>query len=442
MRENEGGDQRPPSVDAVVQRVDHRGLPRPLVVETVRQVVDAARQDPDLDIDREVGRRLVGLRRSAPRRVINATGVMLHTNLGRAPWAPEALAAASEVAAAYSNVELDMTTGERGHRNAAAERLAAILTGAEAALVVNNNAGAVFLSLLALAQGRPVPVSRGELIEIGGSYRLPELMAAAGAFLVEVGTTNRTRLADYEAVSEPALLLKVHPSNYQVVGFTSDTPVEELADLARERRVPLVYDVGSGLLDERTPWLGGPPPGWLSGEPGVRQSLERGADLVTFSGDKLLGGPQAGVIVGREDLVHRLRSHPAARALRVDGTTTAALAATLAAYLAGQGHELPIWIMAMLSTDEIESRAQDVLSEAGVEGRIIDGASTMGAGSAPGAEIPTRLIEIPSGQDLHAQLLGHDPPVLGRRSAGSLILDLRTVAPHEDAVVASALGSQ
>lgn len=430
---------RPPSVDALVRELDDGTLPRPLVVETVREVVREARHDPGVDVEGETRRRLTELSRSAPRRVVNATGVLLHTNLGRAPWSQEAIAAAAEVAANYANVELDVSTGQRGRRNDAAERLATVLTGAEAALVVNNNAGAVFLTLLALGAGRSVPVSRGELIEIGGSYRLPELMAAAGAHLVEVGTTNRTRISDYSAVADPALLLKVHPSNYRVVGFSAEATVEELAELAAERRVPLVYDVGSGLLDERVPWLEGPPPPWLAGEPGVRQALESGADLVLFSGDKLLGGPQAGLIVGREDLVRHLARHPAARALRIDGSTAAAVAATLTAYLAGQAPELPLWRMATLPVEQVEQRARRLLEDTGVDGRLVDGASTLGAGSAPGAEIATRLVELPEADTLYERLLNHDPPVLTRRRAGTLLIDLRTVDPVDDAAVAAAL---
>jgi L-seryl-tRNA(Ser) seleniumtransferase len=430
---------RPPSVDALVREIHDGSLPRPLVVDTVRRLLAEKGNEEDIDLAAEARRRLEDLRRSAPRRVINATGVILHTNLGRAPWSAEALGSANEVAAGYANVELDVTSGERGRRNDAAERLAVLLTGAEAALVVNNNAAAVFLTLLALAPGGRVPVSRGELIEIGGSYRLPELMAAAGVDLVEVGTTNRTRLSDYSAVDDPTLYLKVHPSNYRVVGFSAETGLAELADLATERQVPLVFDQGSGLIDERTPWLEGPPPTWLQGEPGVNQALEAGADLVTFSGDKLLGGPQAGIVVGRADLVERLRRHPAARALRVDGSTTAALAATLAAYLAAAAADLPVWRMATLPPEAIEERAQQVLADSGIEGRVVEGASTLGAGSTPGAEIPSRLIEVPDADAAHALLLAHDPPILGRRSAGKLLIDLRTVDPIDDATVAAAL---
>lgn len=430
---------RPPSVDALVREIHDGSLPRPLVVDTVRRLLAENGGEEDIDLAAEARRRLDALRRSAPRRVINATGVILHTNLGRAPWSAEALASAGEVAAGYANVELDVTSGERGRRNDAAERLAVLLTGAEAALVVNNNAAAVFLALLALAPAGRVPVSRGELIEIGGSYRLPELMAAAGVDLVEVGTTNRTRLSDYAAVDDPTLYLKVHPSNYRVVGFSAETGLAELASLAGERQVPLVFDQGSGLIDERTPWLDGPPPTWLQGEPGVHQAVEAGADLVTFSGDKLLGGPQAGIVVGRADLVERMRRHPAARALRVDGSTTAGLAATLAAYLAGAAADLPVWRMATLPPEAIEERAQRVLADSGIEGRVIDGASTLGAGSTPGAEIPTRLLEIPGADAAHTLLLAHDPPILGRRSAGKLLIDLRTVDPIDDATVAAAL---
>jgi L-seryl-tRNA(Ser) seleniumtransferase len=433
---------RPPSVDALVREIHDGSLPRPLVVDTVRRLVEERGREEDLDLVGEARRRLDALRRSVPRRVINATGVILHTNLGRAPWSSEALAAAQEMAAGYGNVELDLNTGERGGRNDAAERLAVLITGAEAALVVNNNAAAVFLTLLALAPGGRIPVSRGELIEIGGSYRLPELMAAAGVELVEVGTTNRTRLADYEPVADPALFLKVHPSNYRVVGFSAETELGELAALARDRDRPLVFDQGSGLLDERVQWLEGPPPVWLADEPGIVQALEQGADLVTFSGDKLLGGPQAGIVVGRRDLIERMRRHPAARALRVDGSTAAALAATCAAYLAGSAAELPVWKMATLPATAVEERARTVLADSGAEGHVIEGASTLGAGSTPGAEIPTFLIELADADAVHSRLLAHDPPVLVRRSAGKALMDLRTVDPAEDAVVAAALRAE
>lgn len=369
--------------------------------------------------------------------MINATGVLLHTNLGRAPMSEAAVSAAAELASGYGNVELDVTTGDRGRRNQAVEEYLRLTTGAEAALVVNNNAAALFLILFVLAQGRSVPVSRGELIEIGGSYRLPELMAATGTRLVEVGTTNRTRVADYATVDEPALLLKVHPSNYRIVGFSEDATVADLASLAGEREIPLAFDIGSGLLDARVPWLDSPP-AWLRGEPGVKQALAEGADLVSFSGDKLLGGPQAGIIVGRSDLVSTLRRHPVMRALRVDGSTDAALQATLEAYLTGRALDLPIWHMATLDSEAIGKRAVHVASVVtGTE--VVDGASTLGAGSAPGAEIPTRLIKVGGGDRTFDRLLAGDPTILARRVAGDVLIDLRTVDPADDAVVISAL---
>lgn len=427
----------PPSVDAVVRAIGDDDLPRQLVIEVVRAVIDDSRSEPDMDVTAESRRRLDQFRNNRPRRVINATGVLLHTNLGRAPWAEPAITAAEGVSAGYGNVELDVTTGERGHRNAATEEYLKLLTGAEAALVVNNNAAALFLVLLALGSGRAVPVSRGELIEIGGSYRLPDLMAATGARLVEVGTTNRTRVDDYAAVADPALILKVHPSNYRIVGFNEDASVRSLADLAAERGVPLVFDVGSGLIDERVPWTPGPPPAWLNDEPGVRQSLESGADLVLFSGDKLLGGPQAGVIVGRADLVASLRRHPATRALRIDGATDAALAATLECYLTGRALDIPLWRMASLNADEVGERARSAASQ--IEGATtVDGSSTMGAGAAPGAELPTVLIRVPDGDSAFTRLLAADPPVLGRRSEGSLLLDLRTVDASDDSAIVAA----
>ena len=433
---------RPPSVDALVRRLDQVDLPRPIVVEAAREAIDLYRENPDVDIDGEFRSRVEEARRSLPHRIINATGVILHTNLGRAPWSALAAESASEVSTGYANVELDVRTGERGKRNAATEHLLTLLTGAEAALVVNNNAAAVFLVLLALAAGREVPVSRGELIEIGGSYRLPDLMSATGSRLVEVGTTNRTRLADYASVADPALLLKVHPSNYQIVGFTTETSIGELAGLAADKGVPLVFDAGSGLLDDRLPWLNGPPPPWLRGEPGVQQALAEGSDLVLFSGDKLLGGPQAGIIVGRAELVTRLRKHPATRALRVDGATNAALGATLSTYLDGTAGRLPIWRMAAVTRDEIAARVATVMDSA-PKGRLTtrDGFSTIGAGSAPGSEIPSRLITIADGDDAFGSLLANDPPILSRREAGTAVIDLRTVDPSDDDKVAAALAT-
>ena len=296
---------RPPSVDALARELIDTGLPHPLLVDVAREAI--ADGDPG-----SARSRAEALARTFLQPVVNATGVLLHTNLGRAPVAVRQPATAS-------NLELDLASGERGSRSAHVARLLARAAGADAALIVNNGAAAVLLVLAALARGRPVVVSRGELVEIGGGFRVPEVMAESGARLVEVGTTNRTRLDDYTGALAShhgvAALLKVHPSNYRIVGFTEAVPVAALAGLGP----PVVVDLGSGLLDAATPWLAGGPPDWLADEPAVRQTLADGAAVVTFSGDKLLGGPQAGIIAGRRDLVERCARHPLARALRPGG---------------------------------------------------------------------------------------------------------------------------
>ncbi|MCJ7726506.1 MAG: L-seryl-tRNA(Sec) selenium transferase, partial [Acidimicrobiia bacterium] len=350
----------PPSVDALAASLDDGRLPRALLVEVARQAVEEQRLHPEgpdaASIAADAAARLSARR---PGKVINATGVLLHTNLGRAPIAPEAAEAELLSSVGYSALEFDLTAGKRGGRGSYAHELLQAVTGAEAALAVNNNAGALFLTIAALAAGRAALVSRGELIEIGGSFRLPDLMAATGARLVEVGTTNRTRLKDYRKAIGPdtAMILKVHPSNYRIEGFTEEASYRDLASLATERGIPFVADVGSGLLDARTPWLDGPPPAWLAGEPPVRQTLEGGADLVLFSGDKLLGGPQAGLIVGKAALVAEIRSHPIARAVRIGGGALAALAATLEMYAAKQGDRIPFWKMASLPAESLQSRS-------------------------------------------------------------------------------------
>lgn len=436
-----------PSVDALVRNLGVTNLPRSLVVECARTAISEAREQIGRGDDGDplpIARRLVEhLHARRPRSVINATGVLLHTNLGRAPLASEAAQAALSAATSYGNVEFDLVTGNRGGRAGYARELARTLTGAEAALVVNNNAAGLYLTLAALAVGRQVPVSRGELIEIGGSYRLPELMAATGATMVEVGTTNRTHLADFAAAvtDETALLLKVHTSNYRVVGFTEEVELSAMVELAHGHGLPLVYDVGSGLLDENVPWLSGPPPPWLTDEPGVRQALELGADLVLFSGDKLLGGPQAGILVGRADLITQLAKHPVARAVRCDGPTLAALSATLQMYADGRGAEIPFWAMAATSPDELQARLEELLAGSGATGEIRSGESVPGAGSVPGATVPSPVLVVqqPSADLLWDRLLMSDLPVIARRETGELILDLRTVPPHLDAVLTEAL---
>ena len=436
-----------PSVDALVRGLPANGLPRSLIIECARTAIDRAREEISLGKDADphaiAGRLVEHLNAVRPRSVINATGVLLHTNLGRAPLAEEAAEAARTAATSYGNVEFDLATGKRGGRAGYARRLARTLTGAEAALVVNNNAAGLFLTLAALASGKPVPVSRGELIEIGGSYRLPELMAATGATMVEVGTTNRTHLADFAAAitEDTALVLKVHTSNYRVVGFTEEVDLAAMVELAHSNGLPLVYDVGSGLLDENVPWLSGPPPPWLADEPGVRQALEMGADLVLFSGDKLLGGPQAGILAGRADLIDRLAKHPIARAVRCDGPTLAALATTLQMYADGRGDEIPFWAMVAATPAELQTRLEQLLAGSGAVGEIRAGESVPGAGSVPGATVPTPVLALqePPADVLWDRLLRSDPPVIARRETGELVIDVRTVPPHLDGLLTAAL---
>lgn len=412
---------RPPSVDALARDLRDTGLPHPLLVDVAREAI-AAGQPESAD------ERARTLARSLLRPVINATGVLLHTNLGRAPLAADD---GHDGAVRYANLELDLATGRRGSRRDHAAALLARAAGAEAAVVVNNGAGALLLVLAALARDRPVVVSRGELVEIGGGFRVPEVMAQSGARLVEVGTTNRTRRHDYEhAVAEqaPALLLKVHQSNFRIEGFTEATTVTELAGLG----VPVVADVGSGLLDRGTPWLEGPPPAWLAGEPAVRQTLAEGAALVTFSGDKLLGGPQAGIIAGEARLVQQCARHPLARALRPGGLVLGALQATALAYLRRDGQAIAFWRMAALPVPVLRARAGAL----GI-GQVVDCRSVPGGGSTPGVSLPSAGVAVDG--DVSAALRAHDPPVVARVESGRTLLDLRTVDPADDAVVAAAL---
>jgi len=438
-----------PSVTDLMAELEPYGWARSVTSEIARHALEEARREvkaggqPDpVDTAR---RQIESLARMRPRSVINAAGVLLNTNLGRAALHPAAAAAASTALESYGNVEFDLNRGQRGGRGSYVNRLVASLTGAEAALVVNNNAGALFLSLAALGAGRQVVISRGELIEIGGSFRLPELMAAAGVWLVEVGTTNRTRASDYRDAIRPetAMVLKVHPSNYRTVGFTEEADTGELVELAHRHHLPLVADIGSGLLDSEVPWISGPPPAWLQDEPAARQTLVAGADLVLFSGDKLLGGPQAGIIAGKRRFVDRLRRHPVARAMRCDGSTLAALAATLEMYADDRGYEIPFWAMAAIEESELESRSKECLAASGLDGEVVPGASVVGAGSVPGQSIPSPVLRF-SNVDTDAawmKLLAAEPAVVARRLEGDLIVDLRAVDPSDDATVAAALAS-
>jgi L-seryl-tRNA(Ser) seleniumtransferase len=360
--------------------------------------------------------------------VINATGVLLHTNLGRAPLAVEH-------AAGYSNLEFDLEKGTRGSRSAHAATLLARAAGAETALVVNNGAAAVLLVLSALAAGQDVIVSRGELVEIGGGFRIPEVLTASGARLMEVGTTNRTRKTDYAAAltDRTALLLKVHTSNYRITGFTETASVPELVELG----LPVVVDLGSGLMDEGCPWLPAGPPAWLRGEPAVRQTLAAGAALVTFSGDKLLGGPQAGVIAGQAALVDRCRDFPLARALRPGGLVLDVLQEVALSYLNRDAdRRLPLWRMATLSVDELRARAEAIIDGSPCA-EVVECAAAMGGGTLPGVSIPSCGVAV--GGDVSAALRHRSPPVIARVRDGRTVCDLRSVLPDQDDELASAL---
>jgi L-seryl-tRNA(Ser) seleniumtransferase len=373
--------------------------------------------------------------------VINATGVVLHTNLGRAPLAAKAVEHIQEIAGSYSNLEYDLGGGSRGKRDTHTDRLFAELIGAERTLVVNNNAAAVFLTLNALAEGGEVIVSRGELIEIGGSFRIPDICAKSGARLKEVGTTNRTRLADYAAAvnENTRALLRVHPSNFRVVGFTERPELAELAALAREHHLPLIEDLGSGCLIDLRP-LG------IQDEPPAGASLKAGADVVTFSGDKLLGGPQAGLICGKREFLDRIRRNPLFRALRVDKLTIAAMEATIRLYLDGNIDSVPALRMMRRPLEELAARAASLVARLveipSVSAGVEDGQSVVGGGSTPGQALPAKLVAVHhsrlSAQELEAALRRNRPPLIARVERDRLLLDLRTVSDEQDAAIVQA----
>lgn len=421
---------------------------RALTVEAARAVLARAREalaagDPALALDalaEDAARQLEGAARGTLHPVINATGVIIHTNLGRAPLSRMARQAMDAVASGYSNLEYDLDAGERGSRYVHAEALLCKLTGAEAALVVNNNAGAVFLALSALARGREVTISRGQLVEIGGGFRIPDVLRQSGARLVEVGTTNRTHLRDFEAALTPetALLLRVHSSNFKQIGFVAEVPLGDMVALGRGAGAPVLDDLGSGTLLD-TARFG------LAAEPTVQQSVAAGADLVTFSGDKLLGGPQAGLIVGREALVAQLRRHPLTRALRVDKGTLAALQATLLHYVRGEAErEIPVWRMIAAPLDALAARAAqlvEALQGQGVAATVVSAESTVGGGSLPGEVLPSWAVALSTSalDALSERLRRGAPPVIARIAGHQLLLDLRTVAPDEDETLLSAV---
>ena len=418
-----------PSVDELAREVED-----PLAVAAARTLLDRAREeirvgtDPG-DLRARLGDELLALRAPRLRPVLNATGVIVHTNLGRAPLAQAAVERVVEVARGYSNLEYDLAAGARGSRQDHAAAALRRLTGAEAALVVNNNAAAVLLALAALAEGRDVLVSRGELIEIGDGFRIPDVLARSGARLVEVGTTNRTRAADYEAAigEGTAVLLRVHQSNFRVVGFTEQPRLEELAALARRHGLPLVDDLGSGVLVA------------LPDEPSARDALAGGADLVCFSGDKLLGGPQAGIVVGRSDLVERLRRHPLQRALRADKLTLAALEATLGLYLepTRARREIPVLRAIEEPADRVRSRAERLASLVG--GEVEATVARVGGGALPLAELPSWACAIE--ERLAGPLRIGEPPVVGVVRDGRLLLDCRTLTDEDVEAVGTAVAA-
>ncbi|HLX19411.1 MAG TPA: L-seryl-tRNA(Sec) selenium transferase [Gaiellaceae bacterium] len=413
-----------PSVDELA-----RGADDPRAVEAARTVLARAREEikggavPG-DLGSKLARELKALRAPRLRRVLNATGVIVHTNLGRAPLAEEALARVQETARGYSNLELDLESGERGSRQDHLESLVHRLTGAEAALVVNNNAAAVLLALAALAEGREAIVSRGELVEIGDGFRIPDVLARSGARLVEVGTTNRTRASDYERAVGPdtAVILRVHQSNFRLVGFTELPWVEEVAEVAHRHGLPLIDDLGSGVV------------GLIPGEPSARDSLEAGADLVCFSGDKLLGGPQAGIVAGRADLVERLRRHPLQRAMRVDKLTLAALEGTLQLHVDAPAR---IPVLRMLAEDADTVRARAVRLAEMTDGTVEETVARVGGGALPLAELPSFACALD--ESLAAPLRLGEPPVIGIVRDGRLLLDCRTLADDELDEVAAAV---
>jgi L-seryl-tRNA(Ser) seleniumtransferase len=418
-----------PSVDELAGSSDD-----PLAVDAARLVIDAAREeirageDPG-DLVERLRAELAAARRPRLRRVLNATGVIVHTNLGRAPLPGAALERVREAGTGYSNLEYDLAAGARGSRQDHAATILRRLTGAEAALVVNNNAAAVLLALAALADGREVVVSRGELLEIGDGFRIPEVLARSGARLVEVGTTNRTHAADYERAIGPgtALLLRVHQSNFRVVGFAEQTTTGELAQIAKRAGLPLVDDLGSGALVP------------MHDEPLVRDALAAGADLVCFSGDKLLGGPQAGIVVGRAELVERLRRHPLQRALRADKLTLAALEGTLALYLDPEQalREVPVLRMVAETAEAVRDRAARLAELTG--GSVEETVARVGGGALPLAELPSFACAVE--EQLAAPLREGEPPVVGVVRDGRLLLDCRTLADGELEEVAAAVAA-
>lgn len=444
-----------PSVDKVLSSPPIKSIesiyPHTLLVNLIRQRLERERLNiiagkPGSSVDeitQAVRLQLETLEKPSLRPVINATGVILHTNLGRAPFSQETIAAMGVASRGYCNLEFDLDSGTRGSRQVHIEWLLCQLTGAEAALVVNNNAAAVLLGLSALAKRKEVIVSRGQAVEIGGGFRIPDVMRQSGAKLVEVGTTNCTYIADYEQAITPgtAALLRVHSSNFKVVGFTSEVGIEELTALGKRREITVLDDLGSGAFLETVKY-------GLTAEPMVPTSVAAGAGLVFFSGDKLIGGPQAGIIVGKKPFIDKLKRHPLARAVRIDKTRLAGLAATLTHYLKGEAEQkVPVWRMIALPVTEIERRVTLWAEVAGKLAKVVPGESMVGGGSLPGGTLPTRLLAIGGegkrgltlAQKIGQKLRTQATPIIGRISENVLLLDPRSVLPEEDEIVVKAL---
>lgn len=415
-----------------------------LTVEAIRAVLHTARQKfaagetipPEADLVNQVAVQLHSWTTPTLLPVINATGVILHTNLGRAPLSQAALNAVQQIAMGYSNLEYDLTRGRRGSRLSHSETILHRLTGAEAAVVVNNNAAAVLLALSALTRRRAVVIARSQLVEIGGGFRVPDVMKQSGARLLEVGTTNRVNLHDYEGALEekPALFMRAHRSNFRIIGFTAEPEFRDIVSVAHQASIPVLDDLGSGsLLDTASYGLGH--------EPTIQESLAAGADLVCFSGDKLLGGPQAGIIVGQRELVEKIKRHPLARAVRADKMALAALNATLLHYLKGEAErEIPVWRMVTAQINELQQRAQNWVATLG-KGQVVGAQSTVGGGSLPGETLPTFILslQVPSPNRILDQLRRNSPPVIGRIDGDRMAFDPRTVLPEQDPLLLAAL---
>ena len=417
--------------------------PRPVVVDAGRRAIDGARAQPDRaprdenEWARAVADALAVKLRPSLRPVINATGVVLHTNLGRAPLPRAAIDAITRIAAGFSNLEYDLEAGARGSRYVHCATLLRELTGAEDALVVNNCAAALVLALNTLSEGRGAIVSRGELVEIGGSFRIPDIMAKSGARLVEVGTTNRTRIDDYRRAiaADTGAIVKVHRSNFEIAGFVAEAAPSELAALGAERGVPFVHDLGSGLMMPLDAW-------GLRGEPTAADAIRAGATLVTMSGDKLLGGPQAGLLLGKRDVIDRIRRNPLTRSYRVDKLTLAGLEATLALYRDPDVARREIPTLAQLTTEVgvLRKRADAIVREIGERARVVETDASVGGGAFPIAKIPSIGIAIAGKADgIERALRAGDPPVIGRVNDGCMLLDVRTVFPEDDSLLVSLL---